>query len=683
MWNKSLIDSLIGKSPTIWVERIAIIKAINPLEIVRDISFTHGLNIVWGIEMPENPEDASPLILSGHSVGKTTLCRLIRYGLGEQHFGSELQEKAIRNIFETGGICAKVNIENSAWIIYRPFAKNKKSKADRKDDFESVLRGDLPSQSFDAYLDALTKSTINAFPKANLPETNSSYAWTDLLSWLSRDQESRFRTTWEWRSPRSESHERTLKKNQALYLMRIVLGLIHEEEVKIRKHVEDLRFKASQLEGSIIKKRAEPLQKKRECELIVSGIIGQKRENLDNDPESFLSLESLTKGYIDTSRKNQNDLRLQVNELDMDILLLQVSIKSYEDEIDRLRVELNLTTETTSNSFVDYSGKIDKLENSRGGKCTYGGIKFKDCNHFIDYLKRLKTKQLEWERVNSRPLNKESKEEQLAILCSIDSELQNGRQDYIQSIAARNEKQTEKRQKEQELSVLQNSVEAVEGYLRNYLTYRDICEGKIENSELKNLNDLADETASDIAKNETHLLKFKSDYDFNLQSMTNIYDTLIKEILSDSFSGTVQLPGGELQFGIKEDAGFHGEAVETLSLVIADIASMLSAGLMGYHPGFLLHDSPREADLDRHIYDRYFNAILQITNLLGGAEKAPFQYIVTTTSAPPKNLQESKTVRVKLTGYPPTEMLWRRSLRQEEAKQMELFDKEKVMEQFI
>lgn len=128
---------------------------------------------------------------------------------------------------------------------------------------------------------------------------------------------------------------------------------------------------------------------------------------------------------------------------------------------------------------------------------------------------------------------------------------------------------------------------------------------------------------------------------------------------------------------------FTVKRLKRFSLVIADIASMLSAGLMGYHPGFLLHDSPREADLDRHIYDRYFNAILQITNLLGGAEKAPFQYIVTTTSAPPKNLQESKTVRVKLTGYPPTEMLWRRSLRQEEAKQMELFDKEKVMEQFI
>jgi len=81
-----------------------------------------------------------------------------------------------------------------------------------------------------------------------------------------------------------------------------------------------------------------------------------------------------------------------------------------------------------------------------------------------------------------------------------------------------------------------------------------------------------------------------------------------------------------------------------------------------------MHDSPREADLDRHIYNRYLRMMMDLTEKLGGREAAPFQYIVTTTSPPPPELQE--TICLELKAHPQGEMLFRCVLRKPESARM-------------
>jgi len=75
-----------------------------------------------------------------------------------------------------------------------------------------------------------------------------------------------------------------------------------------------------------------------------------------------------------------------------------------------------------------------------------------------------------------------------------------------------------------------------------------------------------------------------------------------------------------------------GEAVATLTSVVADIASLLlSVEGYGYHPMFLIHDSPREADLSGAAYAGFLTKIYELSENLG-ADTAPFQYIITTTT---------------------------------------------------
>jgi hypothetical protein len=88
---------------------------------------------------------------------------------------------------------------------------------------------------------------------------------------------------------------------------------------------------------------------------------------------------------------------------------------------------------------------------------------------------------------------------------------------------------------------------------------------------------------------------------------------------------------------------FHGRrdsaALKLTKLLAFDLAA-LALGVCGKdarHPRLLIHDSPREADLAVGIYRALFVAAHQLEQEFGGREAA-FQYIVTTTEAPPDEL---------------------------------------------
>ena len=168
----------------------------------------------------------------------------------------------------------------------------------------------------------------------------------------------------------------------------------------------------------------------------------------------------------------------------------------------------------------------------------------------------------------------------------------------------------------------------------------------------------------DILKEQNNLDSSQSAQYQRAHDLRNLYDKLLQRVVSPRYDGEIILPPhNDLDFRIKESAaGRAGEAVETLALVLADVTAMLwrVAG-HGNHPGFLLHDSPREADLHSSAYNRFLCAILVLSQELGGKD-APFQYIVTTTTEPPKELLDADVVRLKLKTHPTSELLLGRIL---------------------
>jgi len=71
-------------------------------------------------------------------------------------------------------------------------------------------------------------------------------------------------------------------------------------------------------------------------------------------------------------------------------------------------------------------------------------------------------------------------------------------------------------------------------------------------------------------------------------------------------------------------------------------------------PAFLVHDSPREADLGLLIYHRLF----QLARWLEGVGGQPlFQYVLTTTTRPPPDLAKEPWLRLSLRGAPAAKRL--------------------------
>jgi hypothetical protein len=97
--------------------------------------------------------------------------------------------------------------------------------------------------------------------------------------------------------------------------------------------------------------------------------------------------------------------------------------------------------------------------------------------------------------------------------------------------------------------------------------------------------------------------------------------------------------------------------MESLKALAFDLTAMLMSieGRAGL-PAFVVHDSPREADLGQSIYDRIFHLVAAFEN---ASPEPAFQYIITTTSDPPQEFRISPYLAMRLSGSRVEERLLR------------------------
>lgn len=151
----------------------------------------------------------------------------------------------------------------------------------------------------------------------------------------------------------------------------------------------------------------------------------------------------------------------------------------------------------------------------------------------------------------------------------------------------------------------------------------------------------------------------------NRDLLASIFSGAVRAVLtSGTYDGRVSLDNRELSFRIMHGAAMSGEAVETLSVLLADVSCLTynSVSENSHLPGILLHDSPREADLGERIYRSLIRFIASLEGHFGTHDVCPFQYIITTTTAPPEELCTPKHLRVRLDASKSDGLLFRRSL---------------------
>jgi hypothetical protein len=138
------------------------------------------------------------------------------------------------------------------------------------------------------------------------------------------------------------------------------------------------------------------------------------------------------------------------------------------------------------------------------------------------------------------------------------------------------------------------------------------------------------------------------------------FSAIIRRLLGDDAKGFVRLTGKGLEIAVEAGGDRRTAAIQSLKVLAFDLACLcLSIEGRTRIPAFLIHDSPREADLGQTIYDKHFRLLRELEEELAGGT---FQYLITTTTRPPLDINKGPWQRLVLRGAPGRERLLGRDL---------------------
>ncbi|MBK6631375.1 MAG: hypothetical protein IPG33_10180 [Betaproteobacteria bacterium] len=151
-------------SPRLWLKRMVLFASPEKRDApIRDIPLHRGLNIIWGVELPDDAgiDAAHPVTLSGHSVGKTTCCRLIRYCLGETTFGNPAAMSRIRNTFPESWVGMELTVGGQEWLVLKPIGRSGNPKAAQGIAIEHLFDLDRKQNNFSVFTEHLHSTMMS------------------------------------------------------------------------------------------------------------------------------------------------------------------------------------------------------------------------------------------------------------------------------------------------------------------------------------------------------------------------------------------------------------------------------------------------------------------------------------------------------------------------------------------
>lgn len=628
-------------NPVVWIRRLVIVERLAPdVQPIREVEFRRGLNII-ATARPEELTDG-PV---GHNVGKTLLTRLLRYCLGEQHFAREAVRPAISAAYPEGFAICEVLVEGICWVVARPIGDTRasESKCFQASEWRTILEEQSGAERFAKFLEAVESATVTRFAETLLPHVNRPVRWIDLLAWLSRDQYCRYRHPLEWRAAWTESGTADLHNEDASILIRLVMDLLDDEEAKLIQRHKQLLIDKNSKDAEVAKLELRLSQMRRfleerlhiSSELLTDDLFGEAARgqaegtrtalqkqlaDLDNGSDWSSLLDELEVAKQAVARKEQ-----EIATRTADRQIKEGELKQHEaassDDLAASLANLGVPCPLTADSCP-----MKNPERQPGTIEPFRQVRIQEATQELQSLDQL-----------------------LAGLEEEKSSLIRQRERIQNEV---NQQQATRRQQERrirgELSVLDAVVQEAEDYVESQRTLRTAT-GALARLErdLSQSRESHHSARTQLAQRSAFLNRH-----FNLA---------LRSLVAMDVAGSVKMDmrGLHLSFGDKESA--LGEAMATSETVLSLDIACLSAAIcgLGFSPRFAIHDSPREADLEPHIYARLFVHLKSLEDAFGEAEPS-FQYIVTTTTPPPPDMEKLPYLRLVLDARKPDGLLLRR-----------------------
>lgn len=637
-----------GRSaPRFWVRRLVIWKS--PQEMLREITLRPGLNILWSpdpADRSETDEDANAL---GHGSGKTLFCRLLRYCLGEPHFASDEGRYRILTALPDGMVGAEVVLDGTQWAVLRPIGNRRQHYAIPEANLEDIIDGSADPTGIEPFLDAvegiLTAEVVDLVP------SDRQDAWCVALAWLSRDQECRFDKVLDWRSPDSESGSpaRRLSATNLLDALRTLVGAIEPAEIQLREEVgklesrqRDIARDVSHCSWEVRRLRARLLKGLAlRDEDVPVGRLGV--EPLREAAKARLAELSRVRPGVDVSdlaalRTEADDAHQRCALTRSELAKVEARIPEIEQIIRRIKGEL---PGSSADSFTAENPLCPVCEVPIDQTLAEGC----KLSHKLPDLATIKGRhqklQQELASEEERLIHDESERERLRA----------------------------KLEEEQEISVdlassLRDAEKARDARTDAWYKTRTLID---EVARLDKLLTEEEETQS-AAEALNRDIEVKREQKGTLRDaqaevfdrISRLFDQIIREVVGKNAKGRVVLDGNGIKLSVELDGDRSTSAIASLKVIAFDLAVMCMSIEGGVPlPAFLIHDSPREADLGLSLYHRLFSCVHALESV---SEPPLFQYILTTTTRPPDQLMMKPWLAETLRGTPANERLLRLDL---------------------
>ncbi|MCA1393227.1 DUF2326 domain-containing protein [Bradyrhizobium sp. IC3123] len=630
--------------PRLWIRRLAILR--DPQTIIRDVRLKPGLNIIWTPDMSSSGSHAL-----AHGSGKTTFCRLLRACLGEPGYAADTQRSRLLARIPNGLIAAEILIDGGCWIAVRPFGPPGGEFVTQADSVEDgIARGRLEDDraSIDPTVIASFFSTITG---ATPPEVGREQIWDVLRAWLTRDQECRLADILAWRSSHTQTRSRAqvIGETAKLTMVRLALRALDADE---RAAAARERQLVAAVEDE---RRRQAYQLQRYADGLQSVRLALKADDEVgfDDTIDRKGLVSLAEVALANAMRTELPKPPDVSS----IFARQKALNEHRQTLTAKRQQLENEARFKRSEAERYRSEasLGEIDVTQGGirvcpvcRVNIDEVKAKGCGISLEAcdLAALKAsiadKQRKAAELDAQANGAEQEAKGVeAQIQQLGSQQQALEAEARTADAANRGAHAAARQVQDRIYQARRTLDDVRSLRERETTAKPAPPGTAELDAVR-------------AQLEAGRARARA----AIRTLEEKYQGIMAAWLPDGVAGAIKLDGN----GLKVDAEFSGRgevstaALDSLKIVAFDLAALhMAVEEKADLPAFLLHDSPREADLDGQLYARLFSLVHQWEQ---GVETPCFQYIVTTTTAPPPELQDEHYVRLQMSSTPPERRLF-------------------------
>lgn len=640
--DSSFANSQTGdKSPRLWVERLRLFRNINPVDVIRDITLRRGINIVWAHE-PRSTDKVSGLRATGHGVGKTSFCLLLRYCLGDQTRSIDTLRDEVRSEFPDGGVGAVIHMDGRVFSIFRHFSPYREGFAAETPHMDSLFSRDgcMPYKEFEALLSDAMLSRLE--PKI-IPDTDQKFQWRHMLAWLTRDQGTRFANYFHWREGEGTGLQRA--RQDPPLLMRAALGLLEHNETKLLHQISTLEQRIEVAKDEIANLVIEPTLIRRRIESNLRAWLGlEENTPLISDDLFSESVESGLRKKIERANRVISHFDSQIEDAENRLTALRDELyqkKRQQELCDNDVRWKEAALKGDEKALKEITGQRNKLL-TLAGRCEPGNTPFSECSYIQNRISNPNFIDKRDENAISNNISELSAQAvEARKRLDIATESTKGAEKTLDAEKrVRNQLQIRKDTAIREKQRGDDLWEELDRWRKS--------EGSAEaGNVLKVAHDGLDKLIKQLESKKIQLTLLQQNQTDREKALSDQVDKIAQALLSDEvfarFSSRDELRPFHLSMR-------GGEAYRVLEILLGDAVCMYNAVTTNSAlPAFFLHDCPREADMSIHLYSNYLLQLVAIEDkLTSGGGLSPFQYILTTTSPPPGRLQKKPFLRLKL-----------------------------------